>query len=213
MREGSRTFQNGLSDPDFRCRPRQICERRGEDIKVEQTPCAGEPVEEDRSGLEIVQEELQPYVAADIGFLHEGSHQRTGPHSGLSLAEEPESRSNSYLARKGRGEEGPRGLSEDTDGVIDQRRKRDSEDLPPAHSSRDSLWIPSLRPGDDLECKRRASLEVSLQFASFFQYDVYYKVVSCASNPKERIEDRNEVDAGYWANKMQELCYVFTIST
>jgi hypothetical protein len=38
---------------------------------------------------------------------------------------------------------------------------------------------------DDLECKRRASLEVSLQFASFFQYDVYYKVVSCASNPKE----------------------------
>ncbi|KAJ3616703.1 hypothetical protein MTP99_014360 [Tenebrio molitor] len=38
---------------------------------------------------------------------------------------------------------------------------------------------------DDLECKRRVSLEVSLQFASFFQYDVYYKVVSCASNPKE----------------------------
>jgi hypothetical protein len=33
---------------------------------------AGEPVEEDRSGLEIVQEELQPYVAADLGFLHEG---------------------------------------------------------------------------------------------------------------------------------------------
>ncbi|KAH0811545.1 hypothetical protein GEV33_011246 [Tenebrio molitor] len=60
---------------------------------------------------------------------------------------------------------------------------------------------------DDLECKRRASLEVSLQFASFFQYDVYYKVVSCASNPKEKNEDRNEVDAGNWANKMQELCY------
>jgi hypothetical protein len=33
MLEGSRTFQNGLSDPDFRCRPRQICERRGKDIK------------------------------------------------------------------------------------------------------------------------------------------------------------------------------------
>jgi hypothetical protein len=33
---------------------------------------AGEPVEEDRSGWEIVQEELQPYVAADLGFLHEG---------------------------------------------------------------------------------------------------------------------------------------------
>jgi hypothetical protein len=33
---------------------------------------AGEPVEEDRSGWEVVQEELQPYVAADLGFLHEG---------------------------------------------------------------------------------------------------------------------------------------------
>jgi hypothetical protein len=33
MLEGSRTFQNGLSDPDFRCRPRQIRERRGKDIK------------------------------------------------------------------------------------------------------------------------------------------------------------------------------------
>jgi hypothetical protein len=33
---------------------------------------------------------------------------------------------------KCRGEEGPRGLSEDTDGVIEQRRKRDSKDLPPA---------------------------------------------------------------------------------
>jgi hypothetical protein len=31
--------------------------------------------------------------------------------------------------------------------------------------------------------------------------------------PSPEIEDRNEVDAGYWANKMQELCYVFTIST
>jgi hypothetical protein len=30
---------------------------------------------------------------------------------------------------------------------------------------------------------------------------------------KPEIEDRNEVDAGNWANKMQELCYVFTIST
>jgi hypothetical protein len=33
MLEGSRTFQNGLSDPDFRCRPRQICERSGKDVK------------------------------------------------------------------------------------------------------------------------------------------------------------------------------------
>jgi hypothetical protein len=31
--------------------------------------------------------------------------------------------------------------------------------------------------------------------------------------PSPEIEDRNEVDAGYWANKMQGLCYVFTIST
>jgi hypothetical protein len=44
----------------------------------------------------------------------------------------------SFIPRKGRGEEGPRGLSKDSDGVIDQRRKRDSEDLPPAHSSLDS---------------------------------------------------------------------------
>ncbi|KAH0814060.1 hypothetical protein GEV33_008730 [Tenebrio molitor] len=83
-----------------------------------------------------------------LGRRHpQGSHQRTGPHTGLSPAEEPESRSNSYLARKSRGEEGPRGLSEDTDGVIDQRRKKDSEDLPPARSSRDSSWISSPRPG------------------------------------------------------------------
>jgi hypothetical protein len=33
--------------------------------------------------------------------------------------------------------------------------------------------------------KRQASLEVLLQFALFFQYDVYYKVVSCASNENE----------------------------
>jgi hypothetical protein len=32
----------------------------------------GELVEEDRSGWKIVQEELQPYAAADLGFLHEG---------------------------------------------------------------------------------------------------------------------------------------------
>jgi hypothetical protein len=31
--------------------------------------------------------------------------------------------------------------------------------------------------------------------------------------PSPDIEDRNEVDAGNGANKMQELCYVFTIST
>nr|KAH0807576.1 hypothetical protein GEV33_015215 [Tenebrio molitor] len=194
------TFQNGLSDPDFRYPVGQVGERRGKYIKVEQTPFlrfstssgerlrpirsatgAGEPVEEDRSGWETVLEEFQPYVAADKGFLHEGhrpyasadhfatllgrrhpqgSHQRTRPHTGLPLAEEPESRSNSYLARKGRGEEGPRGLSEDTDGVIDQWRKKDSEDLPPAHSSKDSFWISSPRPGavrgklNSLVCRR-----------------------------------------------------------
>ncbi|KAH0814823.1 hypothetical protein GEV33_007968 [Tenebrio molitor] len=114
-----------------------------------------------------------------------GPHRRAGPHTGLSLAEEPESRSNSYLARsfsvfllrsailahffyvdsryrtwsdlarndalagsrkECRGEEGPRGLSEDTDGVIDQRRKKDSE-LFSSRSSRDSSWISSPRPG------------------------------------------------------------------
>jgi hypothetical protein len=31
--------------------------------------------------------------------------------------------------------------------------------------------------------------------------------------PDPEIEDRNEVDAGNLANKMQELCYVFAIST
>jgi hypothetical protein len=31
--------------------------------------------------------------------------------------------------------------------------------------------------------------------------------------PTPEIEDRNEVHAGNWTNKMQELCYVFTIST
>ncbi|KAH0818702.1 hypothetical protein GEV33_004090 [Tenebrio molitor] len=147
---------------------------------------AGEPVEEDRSGLEIVQEELQPYVAADIGFLHEGhrpyasaDHFRhpVGPASSPRIP--PENRT-SHRTVPGRGtrvqeqllsgkfhvirpevtspettrqlalggEEGPPGLSEDTDGVIDQRRKRGSEDFPPAHSSRDSLWIPSFRPGN-----------------------------------------------------------------
>ncbi|KAH0815548.1 hypothetical protein GEV33_007243 [Tenebrio molitor] len=82
----------GLSDPDFRYRPRQFGERRGKYIKVEQTPCrrfstssgqrvttdpccatgAGEPVEEDRIGWETVLEEFQPCVEADKGFLHEG---------------------------------------------------------------------------------------------------------------------------------------------
>ncbi|KAH0812006.1 hypothetical protein GEV33_010784 [Tenebrio molitor] len=128
---------------------------------------AGEPVEEDRSGWEFVQEELQPYVAADLGFLHEGhrpyasaDHFRhpVGPASSPRIP--PESRTShrtvpgrgtrvqeQLVSGKGRGEEEPRGPSEDTDGVIDQRRKRDSEDLPPAHSSRDSHWISSLRPG------------------------------------------------------------------
>ncbi|KAH0816501.1 hypothetical protein GEV33_006290 [Tenebrio molitor] len=118
---------------------------------------AGEPVEEDRSGWKIVQEELQPYAAADLGFLHEGqrpyaSADHISPPCWAGVIPQdptreqdltpdspwprnPKSRNKSYLARKGRGEEGPRGLSEDTDGVIDQRRKRGSEDLPPAHSS------------------------------------------------------------------------------
>ncbi|KAH0819157.1 hypothetical protein GEV33_003633 [Tenebrio molitor] len=105
--------------------------------------CAGEPVEEDRFGWEVVLEEFQPKpdnFTTLLGRRHPpGPLRRAGPHTGLSLAEEPESRSNSYLARKCRGEEGPRGLSEDTDGVIDQRRKKDSEDLPPARSPKDSF--------------------------------------------------------------------------
>ncbi|KAH0818599.1 hypothetical protein GEV33_004192 [Tenebrio molitor] len=70
---------------------------------------AGEPVEEDRSGWEIVQEELQPYVAADLGFLHEGhrpyasaDHFRhpVGPASSPRIS--PESRT-SYRTVPGRG--------------------------------------------------------------------------------------------------------------
>ncbi|KAH0812093.1 hypothetical protein GEV33_010698 [Tenebrio molitor] len=159
---------------------------------------AGEPVEENRSGLEIVQEELQPYVAADIGFLHEGhrpyasaDHFRhpVGPASSPRIPPEDRTSHRTVPGRVTRvqeqllsgkfhvirpevtspettrqlalgGEEGPRGPSEDTDGVIDQSRKRDSEDLPPAHSSRDSLWIPSLRPGlrdGDLLRRKNAS--------------------------------------------------------
>ncbi|KAJ3622393.1 hypothetical protein MTP99_002906 [Tenebrio molitor] len=200
------TPKNELSDPDFRCRPRQICER-GKDIKggtdailevLDSATGAGEPVEEDRSGWKIVQEELQPYAAADLGFLHEGqppyaSADHISPPCWAGVIPQdptreqdltpdcpwprnPKSRGNSYLARsfsvflvlvrhfgsfllhsfvirpevtspettrsagKGRGEEGPRGLSKDSDGVIDQRRKRDSEDLPPAHSSLDSSF-------------------------------------------------------------------------
>ncbi|KAH0819083.1 hypothetical protein GEV33_003708 [Tenebrio molitor] len=71
---------NGLSDPDFRYRPRQFGERRGEIYKggtdamlevldefrseVKTDPwCAtgaGEPVEEDRIGWKIILEESQP---------------------------------------------------------------------------------------------------------------------------------------------------------
>jgi hypothetical protein len=54
--ERSRTFQNGLSDPDFRYRPRQFGERRGKYIKVEQTPFGGSRLVlvrgYDRSGCE-----------------------------------------------------------------------------------------------------------------------------------------------------------------
>jgi hypothetical protein len=155
MRESSRTFQNGLSDPDFRCRPRQFGERRGKYIKVEQTPLRRFSTSSgqrgyDRSvceccvqrgrlgGVFSVQQVLanpwrrteeawksskrnsnrtsrrikasftrvidptrqQIILATLLGRRHpQGSHQRTGPHTGLSLAEKPESRSNSYLAR------------------------------------------------------------------------------------------------------------------
>ncbi|KAH0818817.1 hypothetical protein GEV33_003974 [Tenebrio molitor] len=198
MLEGSRTFQNGLSDPDFRCRPRQICERRGKDIKVEQTPFwrfLTSTRERFTTDPCVLANPWRKTEAAGKSFKRNSnrSHQRAGPHIGLSLAEEPEPRSNSYLARSfsvfflfcppfwhffyivhairpemtspettrqltlgGRvEEEGPRGLCEDTDGVIDQRRKRDSEDLPPAHSSWDSHWISSLRPGS---CSRDVSV-------------------------------------------------------
>jgi hypothetical protein len=40
----------------------------------------GEPVEEDRSGWKIVQEELQPYAAADLGFLHASADLTSPPY-------------------------------------------------------------------------------------------------------------------------------------
>ncbi|KAH0820557.1 hypothetical protein GEV33_002234 [Tenebrio molitor] len=78
-----RTFQNGLSDPDFRYRPRRVDERRGKRYKggtdamekvldrfstsageVKTDPCcttgAGEPVEEDQIGWKSILEESQP---------------------------------------------------------------------------------------------------------------------------------------------------------
>ncbi|KAH0820304.1 hypothetical protein GEV33_002487 [Tenebrio molitor] len=178
---------NGLSDPDFRYRPRQFGERRGKYIKVEQTFSRGSrlvevrgydrfvlcnrcwrtrggrpirlgnrprriPTETSRrikaSFTRVIDPTLQRInFTTLLGRRHPpGPHRRAGPHTGLSLAEEPETRSNSYLARECRGEEGPRGLSEDTDGVVDQRRKKDSEDLPPARSPKDSSWISSPRP-------------------------------------------------------------------
>ncbi|KAH0811044.1 hypothetical protein GEV33_011744 [Tenebrio molitor] len=125
---------NGLSDPDFRCRPRQIRERRGKDIKggtdailevldwfsveVYDRIRAGEPVEEDRSGWEIVQEELQPYVAADLGFLHEGhrpyasaDHFRhpVGPASSPRIPPESRTSHRTVLSRGRQGKEGSRG--------------------------------------------------------------------------------------------------------
>ncbi|KAH0816887.1 hypothetical protein GEV33_005904 [Tenebrio molitor] len=162
------TFQNGLSDPDFRYRPRQFGERRGEIYKGG-TDAMLEVRGYDRSvlcnrswrtrggrpnrlenHLRRIPTETSRRIKASFtrvidptlkrsNFVTlldrrhpQGPLRRARPHTGLSLAEEPEPRSNTYLARKCRGEEGPRGLSEDTDGVIDQRRKKDSEDLPPA---------------------------------------------------------------------------------
>ncbi|KAH0817213.1 hypothetical protein GEV33_005578 [Tenebrio molitor] len=191
MLEGSRTFQNGLSDPDFRCRPRQICERRGKDIKVEWTPFrrfstgsrlvlvrglrpnpatgAGEPVEEDRSGWEVVQEELQPYAAADLGFLHEGQrpyasadHFRhpVGPASSPRIP--PESRT-SHRTVPGRGtREGSRGGRTPTTFRGYGRWDRPAAEEGLGGPSSCSLFpglsnlIPSLRPGNDI-------LEVEVQ--------------------------------------------------
>ncbi|KAJ3618143.1 hypothetical protein MTP99_006169 [Tenebrio molitor] len=108
--------KNGLSDPDFWCRLRQICERKGKRKKggtdaifrgarqgsrftfTTESVCVclcskgeirgcflsatgvGEPVEEDRSGWKIVQEELQPYAAADLGFLHASADLTSPPY-------------------------------------------------------------------------------------------------------------------------------------
>ncbi|KAH0815800.1 hypothetical protein GEV33_006991 [Tenebrio molitor] len=138
----------------------EILAKKGHDVlRLPPYHCQYNPIEMKNSNRN---------VAADKGFLHEGQRpyasadnfstlldrrhppgplRRAGPHTGLSLAEEPESRGNSYLARECCGEEGPRGLSEDTDGVINQRRKKDSEELPPARSPKDSYWISSPRPG------------------------------------------------------------------
>ncbi|KAH0810606.1 hypothetical protein GEV33_012185 [Tenebrio molitor] len=82
-KENAGTFQNGLSDPDFRYRPRQVDERRGKRYKggtdamrevldrfstsageVKTDPCcttgAGEPVEEDQIGWKSILEKSQP---------------------------------------------------------------------------------------------------------------------------------------------------------
>ncbi|KAH0822743.1 hypothetical protein GEV33_000048 [Tenebrio molitor] len=140
MLEGSRAFQNGLSDPDFRCRPRQICERRGKDIKGgtdailevldkfsvviydrirvlqqvlanpwRKTEAAGKSSRRSsnrtlrriKASFTRVNDPTRQRInfATLLGRRHPpGSHQRAGPHTGQSLAEEPESRSNSYLA-------------------------------------------------------------------------------------------------------------------
>ncbi|KAH0813393.1 hypothetical protein GEV33_009398 [Tenebrio molitor] len=223
-RERSRTFQNGLSDPDFRYRPRQVGERRGKRYKggtdamkmvLERLSTGSRLVQGEIRGCFSVQQELaNPWrktesagkssqrnpnrnAAADKGFIHEGqrpyaqaetppesrtSH-RTVPGRGTRVQEQhvsgkvlqrlsfcsppswlisftlihvirpgvtsPETTRSLGLnffhfftgaqgltvhvflwegSRGGR----TRGLSEDTGGVIDQRRKKDSEDLPPA---------------------------------------------------------------------------------
>ncbi|KAH0818647.1 hypothetical protein GEV33_004144 [Tenebrio molitor] len=189
---GCRTFQNGLSDPDFRYRPRPFGERRverykgGTDAMLEVldrfSTSAGERLRPIRvswrtrgrrpnrldNHLRRIPTETPRRIKASFTRVNDPTHKRSnfvtlldqrhpqgplrraGPHSGPPLAEKPESRSDAYLASfsiispgpktvqvtlspgKCRGEEGPRGLSEDTGGVIDQRRKKDSEDLPPA---------------------------------------------------------------------------------
>ncbi|KAH0817218.1 hypothetical protein GEV33_005573 [Tenebrio molitor] len=132
--------------PERALGPRQIYERRGKRYKrwngrhfsgsrltfTTESVCnrcwrtrGGRP-----SGWKIVQEELQPYAAADLGFLHEGQR----PYASADLTSppcwavvipqdpnreqdltpdspSPSSFQEQILSGKGRGEKGPRGLS------------------------------------------------------------------------------------------------------
>ncbi|KAH0817124.1 hypothetical protein GEV33_005667 [Tenebrio molitor] len=115
------TFQNGLSDPDFRYRPRQVGERRGKRYKVcnRSWRTRGGRPNRLENHLRGIPTETPRRIKASFTRVNDPTHKRSnfvtlldrrhpqgplrraGPHTGLSLAEEPESRSNTYLARPG----------------------------------------------------------------------------------------------------------------